>query len=194
MSEDHNEHEAALSRALTQQALNRALVEAVEFVHAEGWDQPPTLFALVPAFLLAEATGQAYDDPTAESPLMLVVQENLPENLQAGSPELGDYISRVVWPQGVVGAILAQEIRFAEESDGIIRPARLVSGALIGDITQTVLQLRPTEEELAEWGPFGEDRIELRGGTSVAPEVAAALAYSLTNSQEDDEWVNVEEL
>lgn len=194
---------AQMARALSQQALNRAIVEAVEFVHAEGWDQPPTLFALVPAFVLAEATGCTEfgnfgDDPTAESPLTLIVQENLPDNLQAGSPELGDYISRVVWPQGVVGAVLAQEIRFAEEvTDGSVaeaRPARLVSGALLGDLTQTVLQLRPTEEELAEWGPFGEDRVELRGGAALAPEVAAALAYSLTNSNDEDDWVEVEDL
>ena len=27
-----------------QQALNKAMMEAVEFVHAEGWDAGPTLF------------------------------------------------------------------------------------------------------------------------------------------------------
>ena len=30
------------------QALNKAMREAVDFIHAEGWDQGPTLFALVP--------------------------------------------------------------------------------------------------------------------------------------------------
>ena len=31
---------------LTQQALNKAMMEAVDFIHAEGWDAAPTLFAL----------------------------------------------------------------------------------------------------------------------------------------------------
>ena len=35
--------------------LNAALREAVDFVHAEGWDQPATLFALVPYALVADA-------------------------------------------------------------------------------------------------------------------------------------------
>ena len=40
-----------------QQALNKAMMEAVEFVHAEGWDAPPTLFGLVPTQLLVDELG-----------------------------------------------------------------------------------------------------------------------------------------
>ncbi len=42
---------------LTQQMLNKAMLEAVDFVHAEGWDGPPTLFGLVPADVLEEQWG-----------------------------------------------------------------------------------------------------------------------------------------
>ena len=31
------------SPGFNQQALNKAMMEAVEFVHAEGWEAPPTL-------------------------------------------------------------------------------------------------------------------------------------------------------
>jgi hypothetical protein len=34
--------------------LNAALREAVDFVHAEGWDCPATLFALVPTELVQD--------------------------------------------------------------------------------------------------------------------------------------------
>ena len=59
-----------------QQALNKAMMEAVDFVHAEGWDAPPTLFGLVPTQLLVDELGTLDDS----SPLTLVVQE-LPENI-----------------------------------------------------------------------------------------------------------------
>ena len=31
--------------------------EAVDFIQAEGWDQPPTLFGLVPGEIIARETG-----------------------------------------------------------------------------------------------------------------------------------------
>ena len=49
----------------------------------------------------------------------------------------------------------------------------------------TLLQLRPTEEELEAAGPFAEDDIQLRGGPEVAPGVIAALRYGL--EQDPDE-------
>lgn len=161
---------------LSPQALNKAMLEAVEFVHAEGWDASPTLFALVPSRLLADQLADA-----EEAPLTLVVQDNLPENLMAGTEELADYVSRLAWPAEVVGVVLAQEIQFRDtaEPGEQTRPARLLSGVLRSETDLTLLQLRPTEEELAERGPFGEDEIELRGGPTVAPGVIAALRYGL---------------
>ncbi|GAA3524550.1 PPA1309 family protein [Corynebacterium pilbarense] len=169
-----------------QQALNKAMMEAVEFVHAEGWDAPPTLFGLVPTQLLVDELGHLDDS----SPLTLVVQD-LPEHILPGSEELGEYVSRIAWPREVQGVILAQEIVFKDASageDAEPRPARLFSGVLREkDIEQTLLQLRLTDEELEERGAFAQDDIELRGGPGVAPGVVAALRYGL--EQDPDELV-----
>lgn len=188
------------SQPAVHRALNKAMREAVDFIHAEGWDAPPTLFALVPTELVAAQLGDVDDS----SPLTLVVQE-LPEGIEPGSEHLADYVSRLAWPQEVAGVILAQEIMFKDTSDaalGDARPARLFSGvlratAMDGSSTVdaeeldengaelTLLQLRPTEEELAEAGPFAEDDIQLRGGPNVAPGVIAALRYGLEQDPEE---------
>lgn len=163
------------SPELTPQELNKAMLEAVEFIHAEGWDTAPTLFALVPSALLADQIDEV--DP---APLTLVVQDNLPDNLEAGSDALADYVSRIAWPAEIVGAVLVQEITFRDTSgDTQPRPARLFSGVLRSEAELTLLQLRPSDEELAQRGPFAEDEIELRGGPTVAPGVIAALRYGL---------------
>ena len=172
---------------LNQQALNKAMSEAVEFVHAEGWDQGPTLFALVPSSLLVDELEQLEVDD-ATSPLTLVVQDNLPDNIRPGSEELAEYVARIAWPHAVEGAVLAQEIMFRDTSseDPSPRPARLFSGVLREEgIEQTLLQMRLTEEELEERGLFAQDDIELRGGPNVAPNVIAALRYGL--EQDPDE-------
>ena len=93
-----------------ERVLNAALREAVDFVQAEGWDQPATLFALVPAALVADAAPQAFDDDASANPLALVVQEGIPEDIRPGSEELGQFLATIRWPAPVVGAILAQEI------------------------------------------------------------------------------------
>ncbi|MDN8606020.1 PPA1309 family protein [Corynebacterium ureicelerivorans] len=162
------------------------MMEAVEFVHAEGWDAPPTLFGLVPTRLLVDELVDLDDS----SPLTLVVQD-LPEHILPGSEELGEYVSRIAWPSEVEGVILAQEIVFKDASagdDAQPRPARLFSGVLRGeDLDQTLLQLRLTDEELEERGAFAQDDIELRGGPGIAPGVLAALRYGL--EQDPDELV-----
>ena len=170
----------------SQKQLNRAMREAVDFVHAEGWGAAPTLFALVPSSLVADQLAQL--DATDDAPLTLVVQDNLPENIEPGTEELADYVSRVAWPREVEGVVLAQEIMFKDISseDPIPRPARLFSGVLREEgVELTLLQIRPTEEELEAAGPFAEDDVQLRGGPNVAPGVIAALRYGL--SQDPDE-------
>ena len=170
-----------------QQALNKAMMEAVEFVHAEGWDAPPTLFGLVPTQLLVDELVDLDDS----SPLTLVVQD-LPEHILPGSEELGEYVSRIAWPNEVEGVILAQEIVFKDASagdDAQPRPARLFSGVLRGeDLDQTLLQLRLTDEELEERGAFAQDDIELRGGPGVAPNIIAALRYGLEQPLDEAEF------
>ncbi|WP_165165420.1 PPA1309 family protein [Corynebacterium qintianiae] len=167
-----------------QQALNKAMMEAVEFVHAEGWDAGPTLFALVPTGLLIDQL----DPDDAEAPLTLVVQD-LPSTILPGSEELGEYVARLAWPREVEGVVLAQEISFVDSSagaDGGPRPARLFSGVLRDDdLELTLLQLRPTEQELQERGPFAQDDVDLRGGPGVAPNVIAALRYGLEQAPDE---------
>ena len=171
------------SQEFTRSMLNRALREAVDFIHAEGWGQShPTLFGLVPSALLIDALP----DPDEAAPLTLVVQD-FPDNVAPGTGEVMEYLSRVVWPDGVEGAILAQEIRFRDTSeDGTtgpsVRTARLYSGGLKNGVTATLLQLQPTEAELEELGAFGEDEYILRGGPEIAPELEDILVFSLNQT------------
>ena len=174
------------SPAPSQAALNRAMREAVEFIHGEGWDAPPTLFALVPSDLLVD---QLVDAAVDDAPLTLIVQNSMPDNIEPGSRHLADYISRLAWPAEAAGVILAQEILFRDTSsdaDEGPRPARLFSGVLREEgVELTLLQMRPTEEELEAAGPFAEDEIHLRGGPDVAPGVLEALRYGLEQDPED---------
>lgn len=171
----------------TPHALNKALKEAVNFIHAEGWDAPPTLFALVPTRLLVDHLDFGDDGDT--TPLTLVVQDDLPDNIQPGTEELADYVSRIAWPPEIAGAILVQEIRFRDTADDATappRPARLFSGALrVEGVENTLLQIRPTEEELEAAGPFAEDDIKLRGGPTVAPGIIAALRHGFEQDPDD---------
>lgn len=173
-----------------QQALNKAMMEAVEFVHAEGWDAKPTLFALVPTAMLVDQLAElgGLDDDAQASPLTLVVQDHLPEHIDPGSEELADYCARLAWPHEVEGVVLAQEIMFRDASaeDPEPRQARLFSGVLRDEDKElTLLQILPSEEEIAEAGPFAEDEISLRGGPNVAPGVIAALRYGLEQDPEE---------
>ena len=186
---------------LTQQALNRAVREAVEYVHADGWDQSPALFGLVPTATLSDALNPELLDPEAldNEPLTVIAQEPLPEGIDGGSPELSDFIARTFWPAGVVGCVLAQEIliispddadSFADASLAEIRAhagsngarqARLFTGVLDDGPSLTLIQVRPTEAELEERGPFAEDDIELRDGTGLAEGVTSALYGTFEN-------------
>ncbi|MGO1950170.1 MAG: PPA1309 family protein [Mycobacteriaceae bacterium] len=168
--------------------LNAALREAVDFVHAEGWDRPATLFALVPAELvqdvLASGDNDAPEDGAPEAPLALVVQDDLPDHILPGSDELGEYISTVRWPDVVVGAVLAQEIVFRNSAEDSAasdpRQARLFTGVIDDGPDRTLLQLRPSEADLAD-DPFAEDKVELLGGlegSELAPGVTAMLRYT----------------
>lgn len=166
-----------MTHNLSPQALNAALREAVDFIHAEGWDRPATLFALVPHEILADAIDFSSDATAQHNPYALVVQEDLPEHIRPGSEELGEFIATIRWPDMVQGAILAQEIIFhnsAEGADPSPRAARLYSGILHEGPEQTFIQLRPTEEEL-EADPFAQDKVELLGGDNIAPGVIATL-------------------
>lgn len=164
------------SSILTIQALNKVMRETVEFVHAQGWGACPGLYALVPTDLLGDALPD--DD---DGPLAAINDQELPEHLEGGTEELGEYISGITWHDSVVGAILVQEITFASpERPSETQRGRLTSGVLRGGIHQTFLQIRPSDEQLRD--PSFEDPIEILGGTGVAPGVIAALRYTFDES------------
>ena len=167
--------------------------EAVDFIQAEGWDQPPTLFGLVPGEIIARETGTLINEEEEQN-LTLVVQD-LPD-IGSGD-ELHDYVARTTWPPTVAGAILAHEIMFtnAAEPGSHPRKARLFSGIVNGGPDLTLLQLRPTEEELDGAGAFGQDTLELLGGPDIAPEVIellhstfAPVENSIETPDEDDSF------
>lgn len=160
--------------------------EAVDFIHTEGWDQPPTLFGLVPGTIIARETGNLINEEEEEQNLTLVVQD-LPE-IGSGD-ELHDYVARTAWPPTVAGAILAHEIMFTNAAEPGSRPrkARLFSGMINGGPDLTLLQLRPTEEELDAAGAFGQDNIELLGGPDIAPEIVELLRSTFEPVEDSDE-------
>ena len=163
-----------------QRSLNRAVWEAVEYVHADGWGARPALFALVPTALLADISDEfgGIDD---SAPLTVISQDELPEGIEAATPELGEFLTRTSWPQGVVGAVLIQEIQIADAEHGPARTARLVTGVLDDGPNATFLQVQPTEAELEAAGPFAQDDIQLRGGIEEAggAELAAGVIAAL---------------
>lgn len=78
--------------------LRRAALEVEAHVRAEGWDQPPRLFALVATEdLIAREpllAGQVSDDPYS----LTSVEQELD-----GSRELEDLLAEIEWPDAVIG-------------------------------------------------------------------------------------------
>jgi hypothetical protein len=88
--------------------LGRAVQEIEQHVAADGWDQPPRLYALADgdellrrAPELAAELGLEPSD-TAE-PTLIPIEQELPET------SLEDLLATISWPEGVVGAALAVE-------------------------------------------------------------------------------------
>ncbi len=93
--------------------LRQAALEVESHVGAEGWDQPPRLFALVPtADLIAKEPGladQLSDDPASMTP----VEQELPADR-----ELEDLLTEIVWPDAVTGcAAVVERIMLPPEAE-----------------------------------------------------------------------------
>lgn len=95
---------------LSPTALSTCVREVVEFVDAGGWDQAPQLFALVPtAELLAQEPDlQGQLDGAAE--LTPVAQDALPGGTAGEAPGLDAALAQILWPDGVAGCALVQEV------------------------------------------------------------------------------------
>lgn len=166
-------------------ALVRAAAEVEAFVAAAGWDQRPSLFALVD-------TGQlARDEPDTaarlgiteldEPALTPIEQEPLPEG------ELDTTLGQIAWPEAVTGCALSQEIvilppsadaELGDDAESVAaaathperREARLVAAVLRDGSTAAVLRLRAAT-------PGAED--DLLTGADLAPNLTAALLATL---------------
>lgn len=90
-------------------------------------------------------------------------------------------------PARLFSGVIREEFAATNNSDFVVDELLVDDADDSGDvqttgtegIEQTLLQLRPTEEELADAGPFAEDDIQLRGGPGIAPGVIAALRHGL---------------
>lgn len=148
---------------LTPTALSTCVREVVAFVDAAGWDQAPQLFALVPTaeLLVQEPDLQGQLDTAAE--LTPVAQDALPGGVAGAAPEIDAALAQILWPDGVAGCALVQEVLIlppgaeaeldaADAQDGALaraaahperREARVVAAVLRDGRALCLLQLRP---------------------------------------------------
>ncbi len=180
-----------LAAVLAAVPLEAVAAEIEAFVGHAGWDQRPSLYALVPTRTLAANPSAAAllgelgepDGIPAES-LTPIAQDELPDG------PLDRALAQVGWPEEVVGCALCQEIVMLpsaaeEELEGLAadeaisragahpgrREARLVVAVLRGGRAAGILRLR---------GVAGEAE-DLLTGADLAPNLAAALAATLAD-------------
>ena len=94
--------------------LRRATLEVESHVGAQGWDQPPRLFALVPTAELAARepalAAQLADDPEGITP---VEQDGIPADRS-----LEDVLIDITWPATVAGcAAVIERIMLPPEAE-----------------------------------------------------------------------------
>jgi hypothetical protein len=94
--------------------LRRATLEVESHVGAQGWDQPPRLFALVPTAELAARepalAAQLADDPEGITP---VEQDGIPADRS-----LEDVLIDITWPDTVAGcAAVIERIMLPPEAE-----------------------------------------------------------------------------
>lgn len=193
---------------LSEKVLARTVREVAEFVDAQGWDQPPQMFALVSTADLAAAEPGLLDqlDSTELTP---VAQEPFPDDVEGGSSALEEFLATTSWPPAVEGCVLAQQIvvlppdaesdldnalaplladrdaadqaaREAAEAHPNRREGRLFAGVLRSGAAVSLLQLRPDAEDD---DPFGS--LELLTYPDLAPNIIEALRHTLENEPDD---------
>ena len=166
--------------------LDIAAAEVETYVGASGWDQRPTLFALVRAadFLRDDpetATRLGLSDAPGEA-FTPIEQEELPEG------DLDEVLAHIGWPDAVAGCAIAHEIvilppsaqEAVDTETGSLaaathperREARLVVAVLRDGTRAAVLRLRPEAGE-------DDDAEELLSGPDLAPNLSAALLATL---------------
>lgn len=189
-------------------ALARCAHEVADFVDAEGWGQPPQLFALVPTSVLAAAEPGLLEELADGSKLTPIQQHSLPDDIKGGSPALDEFLATTSWPEGVVGCALVQEIvvlppaaesaldealvpllansdaadeaaRIAARTHPDRKDGRLIAAVIKDGPTLTLLQMQPDDDA----DPFAP--IELLLYDNLAPNVVHALYSTFDNVDED---------
>jgi hypothetical protein len=174
--------------------LEPTVAEIEAHVGAAGWDQRPTLFALV------RAAQFAADDPQTAARLRIdvadgdaltpVEQEELPDE------PLDEVLAGIAWPPAITGCVLSQEIVVlppAAEDDvpdtGTAtgadieraaahpqrREARLVVGVLRDGTSAVLLRLRPVPDSDNSDAAVDDPDGELLTGPDLAPNLVTAL-------------------
>jgi hypothetical protein len=181
--------------------LARSVREVAEFVDAEGWGNPPQMFALVPTADLVVAEPGLVDQLDQANELTPIAQESFPDDVTGGSMALDEFLATTSWPDAVQGCVLVQEIvvlppdaestlddalaplladheaadaaaRAAAEAHPQRREARLFAAVLRAGASLALLQVRP-EDDADEFGD-----IDLRTYPNLAPNVIEALHHT----------------
>lgn len=189
-------------------ALARCVHEVVDHIDAEGWDQPPKLYALVPTELLAAAEPGLLDQLEDGADYTPIEQEPLPDDIIGGSRALEEFLATTNWPDSVEGCILVQEIvvlppaaesdldhavepvltdehaadeiaRLTADAHPDRRAARLFVGVLRDGPSLSLLQMRPDEDA----DPYAE--LQLLTYDGLAPHLVHALYATLDAIEED---------
>ncbi|MFT4188134.1 MAG: PPA1309 family protein [Aeromicrobium sp.] len=169
--------------------LRRAALEVEAHVAAEGWDQPPRLFALVrTADLVASQPGLAEQlGDGSDGSFTPVEQDGVPVD-----PGFEEALTRLSWPDSVHGCAVALErvmLPPSAQEDLPADPAlvaeaaaahpdredvRLVAAVLRGGKAHTTVRRRAAGE--------GSDDSDLLEGPDLVPELVALLDQTLTET------------
>jgi hypothetical protein len=164
--------------------LRRAALEVEAHVGAEGWDQPPRLFALVPTADLVAREPALADQLSSDLDGITPVEQELDP-----SRELEDLLTEIEWPDAVIGcAAVIERIMLPPDAEESLPddPEALVAAAaahpdrqevrLVAAVTRdgrshsAVRAREPLDAELLEGPDLVPGLIEhLRGTLTAAP-------------------------
>jgi hypothetical protein len=109
--------------------LRQAALEVEAHVGAQGWDQAPRLFALVPTADLLARQPELADQLSADPDSITPVEQEL-----SGDRELEDLLTEIEWPEAVIGcaAVIERimlppdaEASLPEDPDALVEAAAL---------------------------------------------------------------------
>lgn len=168
-------------------ALKAVVAELELHADANGWDRPPTLYALVDTAELVAA------EPSLGAQLGLTPESVTPGSLtpveqeSLGDRPLDEALARIAWPDAVIGCALVHEVlvlppdaeqQRPDSADPVAwaaghaekREVRMTVAVLRDGARAAALRVRPTS---------AEDRAEAAFGDDLAPNLAEALLATL---------------